>query len=376
MADTQPLPPDENRGPQILAICGSMVGLTLALVLLRVWVRVRMIRSFGWDDIFMVAAMTVLFVEMMIIIPQVNIGAGRHYQYIVPASNIVAGLHLNFVTQPLCLIALLLAKVSVGFFLLRMAPSPRFRYFIIGTIVFTVLSATGNILTVFFQCRPLAFTWDASIPGGQCIPAANLKFAAFFNSSVSVFTDFLFALLPVPMLWNVQLNWKVKSAVAGILSLGVFAAVAAIVKITFLPNYGKHGDFLWDSTDITIWTTIEICTAMIAACFPCLKPLFKAILSGSSAAKYASKYPHAGYTRKNDSTNGTVRSRAAKSGTYEMYGRSRTNTAHAIGGLHTKMDSEESILPQPSNSTNGITKTMQVSVSVDDDYHKSSRDLE
>lgn len=96
-------------------------------------------------------------------------------------------------------------------------------------------------MTVFFQCRPLAYAWDTSIEGGECIPPANLKFAAFFNSGkssvafghfhcahilvpcvgVSVFTDLLFALLPIPMLWTVQLNWKVKSAVIGVLSLGV-----------------------------------------------------------------------------------------------------------------------------------------------------------
>lgn len=76
-------------------------------------------------------------------------------------------------------------------------------------------------MTVFFQCRPLAFAWDSSIPGGSCIPPGNLKFAAFFNSSVAVLTDVMFALLPIPMLWHVQMNWKVKTAVAGILSLGV-----------------------------------------------------------------------------------------------------------------------------------------------------------
>lgn len=107
-------------------------------------------------------------------------------------------------------------------------------------------------MTVFFQCRPLALTWDSSVEG-TCMPATHLKFAAYFNSSVAVLTDVLFALLPIPILWNVQMNWKVKSAVAAILSLGIFAAVAAIVKITFLGNYGKHGDFLWDSADLTIW---------------------------------------------------------------------------------------------------------------------------
>ena len=99
----------------------------------------------------------------------------------------------------------------------------------------------------------MAFAWDSTVEGGQCIPPGNLKFAAFFNSSVAVLTDVTFALLPIPMLWNVQMNWRVKTAVAAILSLGVFAAVSAIVKITFLSNYGKHGDFLFDSSDLTIW---------------------------------------------------------------------------------------------------------------------------
>ena len=81
--------------------------------------------------------------------------------------------------------------------------------------------ANAEVVTVFFQCQPLAFTWDPTVEGGRCLPPANLKFAAFFNSSVSVATDVIFALLPVPILWKVQLNWRVKAAVAGILSLGV-----------------------------------------------------------------------------------------------------------------------------------------------------------
>ncbi|KAF9871093.1 6-phosphogluconate dehydrogenase [Colletotrichum karsti] len=341
MADSSELPPDINRGPEILAICGTLV---------------------------------VIFAEMMVIIPEVQHGGGRHFQYIEPKENIVKGLHLNFVTQPLCLIGLCLAKVSVGLFLLRMTPSARMRNFILGTIIFTILSATGNLLTVFFQCRPLAFTWDTSIEGGECIPPGNLKFAAFFNSGVSVFTDLLFALLPIPMLWKVQLNWKVKSAVIGVLSLGIFATVAAIVKISFLPNYGKHGDFLFDSSDITIWTTVEICTAIVAASIPCLKPLFKAILAGSSA-KYASKY--------NNNTHGYIRNEGTNrsgvpgngSGNIEMFSRSRHTTA-INSGFRSKMDSEESIVgPQGSAQSDGITKTMQVSVYVDEGQQKNPKDL-
>ena len=59
------------------------------------------------------------------------------------------------------------------------------------------------------------------------------------------------------------------------------ALAAGIVKITYLGSYGKHSDFLWDSVPITIWTTVEICTAISAASAPCLKPLFRHMLHSS-----------------------------------------------------------------------------------------------
>ncbi|KAL3425733.1 integral membrane family protein [Phlyctema vagabunda] len=393
MTGTAHDPPDINRGPQILAICGTLVGLTIVTILLRLWVRIKIIRQLGWDDYFMVAAMAILFVEMMIFIPQVHYGAGRHVKYIVPASNVTKGLHLNFVTQPLCVIALCLAKVSIGLFLFRLTPSHRYSVFILCLITLTVLSATGNLLTVFFQCRPLAFTWDATVPGGKCIPPANLKFAAFFNSSVSVLTDLIFALLPIPMLWNVQLNWKVKSAVAGILSLGIFATAAAFVKIFYLTSYGKHGDFLFDSSDLTIWTTVEICTAMMAASIPCLKPLFRAIFTGSSAANYGSQgyNNNQGYVRNADTNkthtahrpNWSGKNSADDEADFELHRRNMNTTeitAPSSVSDRAKMDldnvSEESILPLGGNlSPDGIMKTLQISVSTDEYHQKSPKDL-
>lgn len=137
---------DYDRGPQILAICGAMVGLALLLVGLRLLVRVRIVRTtLGWDDYFMMAAALVLLAEMIVIVPEVQYGAGRHVQFIEPASNIVTGLHLNFVTQPLCLIALCFTKISVGLFLLRLTSSGGFGRFIWAVIVVTAVSAAGNL---------------------------------------------------------------------------------------------------------------------------------------------------------------------------------------------------------------------------------------
>jgi hypothetical protein len=57
MADAAEMPPDENRGPEILGVCGALVGLALVVVLLRVYVRTRMVRHVGVDDWTIIAAM-------------------------------------------------------------------------------------------------------------------------------------------------------------------------------------------------------------------------------------------------------------------------------------------------------------------------------
>ncbi|KAK8091707.1 hypothetical protein PG997_002068 [Apiospora hydei] len=400
-----PPPPDVNRGPEILAVTGTLVAATLCVVMLRLWVRLRLVRQLGWDDFFVVAAMALLFAEMMIIVPEVHYGAGRHFQYIQPPEHVAIGLHLNFATQPMCLVALTLTKVSVGVFLVRLVPTKNYRVFIHAIIAFTVLSSTAGFLTVFFQCRPLSFNWDNTVPGGKCIPARDLKIATYFNSILSAATDLIFALLPIPMLINVQLNWKAKSAIIGILSLGVFATAAAIAKMMYLSNYGKYGDLLFDSADITIWTTIEIAVAMIAGSIPCLKPLFKKILDLSSSAyrgggkssrqRYYGQNSGYGNGRSRSSTFAAHRRRtlmkAEESGRFEMFANgvdgncrsgdfaSNTNKMSSCtckGGRsnHTAAldnDSEEYILQGlVPEAPAGITKTVQVTVENRSNYGK------
>ena len=182
MTSPAELPPDVNRGPEILAICCTMMGLAVAVVLLRIYVRTKIIRHFGWDDWTMAAAALVLLVEMTTIISQVKYGVGRHVFYLSHA-NITIALHLNFVAQPLCLVVSTVTKVSIGLFLLRWAPiwAPKYKYVIWILNIFTILSGLGAFLTVFVQCQPLAATWDSSVKG-ECLPAANLKAALFFNS--------------------------------------------------------------------------------------------------------------------------------------------------------------------------------------------------
>lgn len=112
-----------------------------------------------------------MLAQMILIIVQVDLGAGRHRGALTPEDN-VKGLHINFVTQPLCLIGLALVKISIGLLLLRLTTSKKFIRFIWGAIILTILSFTANFLVVMLQCRPLSFTWGGTTDG-KCIASAG-----------------------------------------------------------------------------------------------------------------------------------------------------------------------------------------------------------
>jgi len=53
------------------------------------------------------------------------------------------------------------------------------------------------------------------------------------------------------------------------------ACIAGIKKITILHSYGRTDDFLYDSAELTIWTTTELNVGILAGSIPCLKPLYR-----------------------------------------------------------------------------------------------------
>ncbi|KAH7349086.1 hypothetical protein BKA66DRAFT_477026 [Pyrenochaeta sp. MPI-SDFR-AT-0127] len=285
--------PKEDQGHAILAATLTVTivaGITFGT---RLFVRVKMIQNVGWDDYTMGVAMMLCVAGQIVIIPQVRLGAGKHLDQI-PPDEFQQAFKLNFVTQPLYLFAIMLIKESIGFFLLRIAITPFYRRTIISVMVFMAVYTTACFVTIVLQCTNLAVLWDPEAEG-TCWGATTLKALGYTNVALNITTDLLFSvIIPIPMLWKVQMNRRQKSSVIGILGLGIFATAAAFVKMSYLPNYGKTGDWLWDSHNITIWTVTESNIGIIAGNLPCMKPLFRSVLGSTygrgSRNRTTSKY--------------------------------------------------------------------------------------
>lgn len=175
-------------------------------------------------------------------------------------------------------------KISIALTLLRLSVQRIYNRILWTAIVFIVLLTVACAGTLVFQCLPVQAAWEANLrppPFGtgsaKCYSMDTFRNLGLMNSSFNIVTDVLFAALPIPLIWQLQLNTRTKVSLIVILSLGWFACAAGIIKAVKQWYVLTEQD--WTVSDsFNVWNYIEMCTGIIAASLPTLKPLFKDIL--------------------------------------------------------------------------------------------------
>ena len=164
-----------------------------------------------------------------------------------------------FLSQPPYAWALVSAKLSIIWMLIRLRRSHRtwsfFLYFMMAFVLCTCI--TMNVFQ-FSLCKPLAALWDHTIANPVCLPPSVAQTSIYVTAAATIVTDFILSSLPIIFIVHIQRPWRERIALIGVMSLGIIASVASIVKTTLVKDYGVTGDDLMDSVNITIWSILEV----------------------------------------------------------------------------------------------------------------------
>ncbi|OMP82633.1 hypothetical protein BK809_0006943 [Diplodia seriata] len=177
-------------------------------------------------------------------------------------------------------------KLSIALTLMRItAGRPAY----VWTLRVTILIFTAAIFMVFFyvlaQCQPIAYgakpvhsprnqsrsltlhrySWDKSIPGGKCKDKRILTGMSFAISAANIVTDWTCALLPIPLLWNLEMHRNSKIAAGVLLSFGVFASVCALIRLKYTIALNEDSDFLYHASFVVMWAYAEAGVGFSAA---------------------------------------------------------------------------------------------------------------
>lgn len=96
-------------------------------------------------------------------------------------------------------------------------------------MVFVVVSATASMLASTFQCTPIHKAW-VTVPG-SCI---NVNALFFANAALDIFQDAVIYVLPMRMLYHIQIPKRQKIALMGVFAVGGFVVITGMIRLNFL----------------------------------------------------------------------------------------------------------------------------------------------
>ncbi|KAK7213129.1 hypothetical protein V2G26_020307 [Clonostachys chloroleuca] len=293
----------QSRGPSIRGVIWVSVICSIIIVIMRVHTRIFLRRVFGIDDWFIVFAMVLIAVYGAVVELAVQKGLGRHLQWMLMETpeDLVTVAFLGQISQPFVVMSCAMGKVSFSLTLMRLA-AQRWIHTLLWFLVISMTTLHILIsIIVFVRCKDPRSTWDTTIVSECWHPETYLN-VMYFIGAYSAATDFILALLPWAMLWNLNMKKKEKFGVALAMSLGVFAGTTAIIKCTKLRANATSKDPTFDVGELLWWAGAENGLIITAACLPTLRPLMRAMFP-STVRSSANNNNNNSYPLKNVSNN-------------------------------------------------------------------------
>ncbi|RDL33300.1 Integral membrane protein [Venustampulla echinocandica] len=261
-----------NKADILLPLTWVLCTLSAGVVGARVWIRLRLVKAGGWDVAFIVMAMLCAMANSAVVTAAIHHGMGKHGSELSDYDRVQASM-LDWISQSLHVLSTNWGKVSVALLLVRIIQNANNHkyYFYAGMVLQTIFNVVC-VYTIFGQCTPAATLWDPSVKGSCWSPESQRDYA-FFQGSFSAFTDLVLAIYPAITIWNLSMPRKLKAGLAALMSLGVIAMIAAIVKTINIASLTARSDYTHDTMDLAIWACTEQYLIIIAACIPTLRPL-------------------------------------------------------------------------------------------------------
>ena len=176
-------------------------------------------------------------------------------------------------------------------------------------LLLSLLFPVGTIIAFLCAPSPPSYFWSQFLDPTGGYYRYDLYKYYIGNAAANVFIDVLIFIVPIPIVWKLQLKTVRKMLVCSIFLLGVLyvprfpllpsnswanllfaysATVASVVRIYFMTFLKTDPDITWIMGDVFVWSTIEPAMGILCACLPTLNPILQMIarsVFGTAAAR-------------------------------------------------------------------------------------------
>ncbi|KAF7577802.1 hypothetical protein PtrSN002B_008108 [Pyrenophora tritici-repentis] len=141
----------------------------------------------------------------------------------------------------------------------------------------TVLCGLIYFFLVMFQCTPISEFWNKHPASSKCLGHGPTLGISYSLSVVNAIADWAFGLLPCFIVWKMDLRKKTKFLVAGILAFAAIGSTGTVIRMGYIHSLVDGPDFLYATTDVAIWSTVEPGIGIAAGSIATLRPLVRHI---------------------------------------------------------------------------------------------------
>ncbi|KAK1995315.1 hypothetical protein LX36DRAFT_659770 [Colletotrichum falcatum] len=263
----------ESRFPEILAIVVIGAVLSTLAVALRAFTRLKMLRTFGIDDVLMVVAQVLVLGAAVAIGLEASWGLGRH-SWVQPKEDFVPYMKSFYVSIILYNVATTVVKLSILLQYRRIFANDLMQKMTTWGLVFMTAWTIMLCLLLPMMCLPVAAFWDKTVEG-RCI---DLLASWYTMAAVNIVADFVIFSLPIPVINSLQIPRRQKRMLIFVFGLGFLTCIISAFRIKTLRVAAQTQDPFWDNVDAATWSFLEVTIGILAACLPTLRPIFVALL--------------------------------------------------------------------------------------------------
>ncbi|PNS21557.1 hypothetical protein CAC42_916 [Sphaceloma murrayae] len=340
-----------GRGPILMGVGWFESILGIILCLLRLYGASQKAGHIRWDFLWVALATLFAIASHACFTVSILHGMGNHVKRLTFA-QVFQALHWTWISIFIGIIAVVFAKWAIIALILQVQGpnAKRRRYFLWGLGAWIAACAIIQICLSLTQCEPMEKLWNPTVEG-ICPRSVHAGNWSYFQGAIAVASDFVLALWPISIVWNLQTTFKVKLGFCALMAGGILPAVASIVRTILLPGLFTSTDITWDFGGFMVWSATELWAVIILGSIPPLRPLFLRFFSKvhtTVSSKTRSAFVTYGRGTHNGNThNGTQHGVALQSMTKSQTDKKGPNMSSKPLGRTADGGSQENLTPPP-----------------------------
>ncbi|KAE8334206.1 hypothetical protein BDV24DRAFT_170432 [Aspergillus arachidicola] len=204
---------------------------------------------------------------------QIDHGAGKHIGDI-SAMSYTKALQYWWLCDIFYTFCGSMLKLSIGFLILRFTVQ-RIYIFLLHQLMWgTFVIGLAYTLFIIFHCKPVSNFWTLQRYG--CVNSSVWLDVSYTASALSALADWIYGILPIFVIWKLQMSRTTKGIVAGVLGFGAIGSIATVIRTSYIRTLSDV-DFEWATAELTILSNIEVGVGITASCIATLRPLLRAM---------------------------------------------------------------------------------------------------